>query len=427
MRIFQQKGCKTWRVRFSVGMRKYDEALGERGKEKAYAKALELIKERRAEAEGLCPAPQRKAAREPLDKLLERWLEVGLSPEVSRKHRAFSRNRSLRVFAACKWKHLSDVTAASFEEWRAIQRSGEKPLTPKTLNEYLGHLRTFFGWLEQRGMIVSNPLKTLKPLRVVKEDDERAFTMDELQALIRVVPEYRACLYAFAAFTGLRRRELRSLQWNRINLDSCPARIELEPKKTKNRKGGCLPLHSVAKEALEKLKALSPDLSRPVFFKGITLNARLRKDLALAGIAAVDSRGRELELHSFRRTFATMLNSAGVAPRVAMELMRHSDIRLTLGTYNDSVLLPLTDALHQLPFGKSSLFSSLKAGKPCQKPSNIVHWTFTGLVPEPSDNEDIGLHLAGVVQAWEKPEMADREGFEPSVTFPPHTLSKRAH
>lgn len=23
--------------------------------------------------------------------------------------------------------------------------------------------------------------------------------------------------------------------------------------------------------------------------------------------------------------------------------------------------------------------------------------------------------------------MADREGFEPSVTFPPHTLSKRAH
>jgi hypothetical protein len=24
-------------------------------------------------------------------------------------------------------------------------------------------------------------------------------------------------------------------------------------------------------------------------------------------------------------------------------------------------------------------------------------------------------------------KMADREGFEPSVTLPPHTLSKRAH
>jgi hypothetical protein len=44
------------------------------------------------------------------------------------------------------------------------------------------------------------------------------------------------------------------------------------------------------------------------------------------------------------------LARAGTAPRVAMEIMRHSDMRLTAKTYTDAGLLPaVADAVLKLP------------------------------------------------------------------------------
>ena len=48
-------------------------------------------------------------------------------------------------------------------------------------------------------------------------------------------------------------------------------------------------------------------------------------------------------------TLATMLNKSGVAPRIAQEIMRHSDIRLTIATYTDAKLLNVSVALDSLP------------------------------------------------------------------------------
>ncbi len=74
-----------------------------------------------------------------------------------------------------------------------------------------------------------------------------------------------------------------------------------------------------------------------------------RKDLEAAGIAASDGQGRRVDFHALRHTLATNLARAGVSPRVAMEMMRHSDMRLTQRTYTDAALLPMTDALEKLP------------------------------------------------------------------------------
>ena len=55
------------------------------------------------------------------------------------------------------------------------------------------------------------------------------------------------------------------------------------------------------------------------------------------------------DFHSLRHTLGTNLALAGTAPRVAMEAMRHSDIRLTTKTYTDTGLLPVSDAVAKLP------------------------------------------------------------------------------
>ena len=76
---------------------------------------------------------------------------------------------------------------------------------------------------------------------------------------------------------------------------------------------------------------------------------RFRLDLKAAGIPFIDDNGFRADFHALRYTLATNLARAGTAPRVAMEIMRHSDMRLTTKTYTDTGLLPLTDAVVNLP------------------------------------------------------------------------------
>jgi len=69
----------------------------------------------------------------------------------------------------------------------------------------------------------------------------------------------------------------------------------------------------------------------------------------MAGIPFLDSKGKRVDFHSLRHTLSTNMALAGTPPRVAMEIMRHSDIRLTSKTYTDAGKLPVIDAVSQLP------------------------------------------------------------------------------
>jgi len=75
----------------------------------------------------------------------------------------------------------------------------------------------------------------------------------------------------------------------------------------------------------------------------------LDRDLAAAGIAKHDERGRVVDIHALRHTFGTHLSKAGVAPRVAMAAMRHSSLDLTMNIYTDPVLLDVGAAVDALP------------------------------------------------------------------------------
>ena len=55
------------------------------------------------------------------------------------------------------------------------------------------------------------------------------------------------------------------------------------------------------------------------------------------------------DFHANRHTFITNLERAGVSPRVAQTLARHSDIRLTMGIYTHIGLQDQTAAITSLP------------------------------------------------------------------------------
>ena len=105
--------------------------------------------------------------------------------------------------------------------------------------------------------------------------------------------------------------------------------------------------------------ALPPDT--PLFNVPTGLVRILDRDLVLAGIARRfkvdgkwkidkrDERGRTIDVHALRHSFATLLSKGGVAPRTAQAAMRHSSIDLTMNTYTDPKLLDVHGALDSLP------------------------------------------------------------------------------
>ena len=73
------------------------------------------------------------------------------------------------------------------------------------------------------------------------------------------------------------------------------------------------------------------------------------RDIKKAGIVKKDEWKRTVDLHSLRHTFGTLLALSGVSPRAAMELMRHSDIRLTTNIYQHLELADTAGAVNRLP------------------------------------------------------------------------------
>jgi len=118
---------------------------------------------------------------------------------------------------------------------------------------------------------------------------------------------------------------------------------------SKNRKES---IHYLRPELAESLRIFRPNDAKPedfVFRGQMPRIPTFKRDLAAAGITFEDVRGRRIDLHGLRKTYGTMLAAAGVSPRVAMELMRHSDMKLTMGVYTDVAQLPMIAETARLP------------------------------------------------------------------------------
>ena len=75
----------------------------------------------------------------------------------------------------------------------------------------------------------------------------------------------------------------------------------------------------------------------------------IRVDLATAGIPYMDHRGHVFDFHALRHQFISMLAAAGIHPKTAQELARHSTITLTMDHYTHVGLHDLSGALANLP------------------------------------------------------------------------------
>ncbi len=80
----------------------------------------------------------------------------------------------------------------------------------------------------------------------------------------------------------------------------------------------------------------------------------LQADLKLAGVEYGNRAVGYVDFHALRKTLSTMMAAAGMSQRVRQAHMRHTDPRLTEGTYMDESLLPVAEELSKVPAIPSS-------------------------------------------------------------------------
>lgn len=301
--------------------------------------------EREKEHAGLIPPLAiRKAANEPLASLHSTYLaglkNSGIATGTTDKYASNFRT----LLAGTGWKTLQCVSARSFCEWRA-----RSDLSPKTLNDVLRNACTFLRSLVQQRILQDNPLTSVKraDTRLVKRF-RRALSEDEQRRLLAAAPAFRATIYLLVLETGIRRKELNELKVSDFVFDTPAPFVLLPASITKNRKPAHMRLRPHVVEAVRSAMPNNPLPSEWVFHNRVPRISTISRDLKRAGIQFENEYGR-IDLHALRVTFCTNLLNAGVHPRVVQELMRHSDIKLTMKVYTDPSQLPLAAALEALP------------------------------------------------------------------------------
>ncbi|MFO0906462.1 MAG: site-specific integrase [Pirellulales bacterium] len=183
----------------------------------------------------------------------------------------------------------------------------------------------------------------------------------------------RVIVYILACYTGFRRNEIGSVKAHSFNFDSDPPTLTVEAGYSKRRRTDVMPIRvdlaKRIKDWIASKKNLDP--AKPLVNVALKRTAEmLKKDLAAARAAWIaespnaeeryrrehssflkyqNDQGQYADFHALRKTFITNLSRAGVSPKTAQLLARHSDINLTMNTYTMLGVLDQAAAVEALP------------------------------------------------------------------------------
>ncbi len=254
-----------------------------------------------------------------------------------------------RIGKKCKWLNFDSINRESLSKYFEERRKDDA--APRTINNEVSLLKSFLGWAERVERIDRNPLTHIG--RVDETADRRrvrrALTEDECKRLLKVSKKREPC-YRVALGTGLRKRELKLLEWRDVRIDSENPHLSLRPEATKSKRADVIPLSPQLADLLRRIKPEAAKSTDKVL-QHVPVFMTCKNDLERAGIPYTDEQGRIAGIHSLRVTYITNLSNAGLPTRVVMALARHTDPKLTMGTYTDMSILKvhLEVAVEKLP------------------------------------------------------------------------------
>ena len=327
------------------------------------------------------------------------WKKSLLAEENTSEYANLQYNRAKKIMTGCNFVTWTDISASKIQDFikalkdiriKKVENSEgklepveiKKPVSKKTKNYHLQAVKQFCKWMKLDNRATIDPVSHLQPVTVFKSDEntraalEHAETVRLIQAANNSGVRYniegseRALVYRFAAETGLRAKEIRSL--GAFSFDFNDLTVKVIDKESKNRKETILPLRADTAEILKnKFRGKLPNAPAFRLPSKYNMAKMLRSDLKAARTAwlkeaehnpqeyeirkksdflkPIKNGNERVDFHSLRHTFGTLLASSGVNPKVSQELMRHSDINLTMSRYTHTVRGQLHRAVDDLP------------------------------------------------------------------------------
>jgi len=381
--LYKRGGRGNWRGAFiDADGRQKDRTTGTTDRAAAERILAKWIRDAQLRREGVIDSRAESLAaegRRAIGEQVEAFIEAVQAKGVSGKRVKVLRARVARVIDDRQIRTMADLTAARVGQFvKGLQDGGT---AARTVNGYLQAIKQFTRWAAGNGRIASDPLAGLSAMKVVEVTRERRpLAADELRRLIDAAAggpawmglsgQDRAMLYRVATGTGFRAGELRSLTAGAFDLDAVPPAVTVRAAYTKNRREARQPIRADLAELLrpwlagfgrddrvfeampEKLPAMvEADLRRArIKWRGESGTWRERHERAASDfLRACDGDGRVVDFHALRATYITALVKGGASVKVAQELARHSDPKLTMNTYTRLGVHDLAGALDGLP------------------------------------------------------------------------------
>lgn len=261
------------------------------------------------------------------------------------------------ICEACRFVFFSDIDGGRLESYLKERREAGNSF--RRSNLFLSAVKAFCNWLCRERVVTENPVFHIRPLNV-KQDRRRirrALEVEEIRHLLTTTaqsekrhnltgPE-RALIYKLAIETGLRRGELSKLTIGAFHFATLT--IELDASITKNKRQATLPLRPDTAHELQAY--FQGKLPTARAFKRMPWNtaSMLQDDLEEAGIPYRDEQNRVFDFHALRGQCGSLLARAGVHPRTAQTILRHSDVNLTMNIYSHILRGAESQAVAALP------------------------------------------------------------------------------
>jgi len=302
------------------------------------AEAEYLLSCRRKESmEGVIPSRNKKPA------LFSQLIKEYLSWTEHQKAFQSKRNRvnllltefgdvPLTVFTT---KALEQFQAKKLKECKKSQKEAKpdadknevpKFRKPATINRDLSVLKHMLKKAVEWQMVPEEVLKGIAKVGKLPENNRRLryLSKEECGKLIEKCKDHVKPIVITALNTGMRRGEILSLTWDRIDLTHGFILLDV----TKNGERREIPINATVRAQLEELAMRNVDGHRHVFHDK---TGKPYLDVKRSFLKACSDAGiTDFHFHDLRHTFASHLVMAGVDLTTVKELLGHKDITMTL-------------------------------------------------------------------------------------------------
>lgn len=240
---------------------------------------------------------------------------------------------------------LTSVRTVEVEQWL-----DSLPLAPGTRTKIRNIMSAVFSHGIRHQWIQFNPISKVR-CSAIRQREPDVLTPEEFQALLPKLDVRERAMVLLAGSTGLRRSEMFALRWRDVNFTILE--VQVQRAVVRNRFGKVktpaskkpVPLHQSVADALKEWRGQSDYRADDDFlFPSVRLNGQapvspdtVLKKIIRPALKAAGITGKVIGWHSFRHSLATNLRSLGVDVKVAQELLRHANSRITMDIYTRAV------------------------------------------------------------------------------------------